>query len=90
MLSVPTLDPTLDPTPDPTLDPTENCGYTMEALRATFPPALASVSSASILHYYDHCVRIMDAYHNNFTYGTKEFQVQLYKNHRQVADKSKW
>ena len=69
----------------------ENCQYTLNGLRETVPAALNSVSSATIHRYYLHCMRIIDAaYASEATYGTKEFKEQVYKAHRQIADKSKW
>jgi len=68
----------------------ENCGYSFNKLRETVPAALDSVSSASINRYYHHCMRIMAAYRDRFSYGTKEFTERIYKGHRQIVDRSKW
>jgi hypothetical protein len=68
----------------------ENCSYSFEALRATVPKALDSVTTASIHRHYKHCERIIEAYSDGMTYGTEEFTKRVYKGHRQVADKSKW
>ena len=68
----------------------ENCLYTLEGLRETIPTALASVTVGSINRYYNHCVRIMDAYEGGSIYGTAKFKEAVYKGHRQVVDKDKW
>ena len=68
----------------------ENCLYTIESLRTTIPAAFRSITSASINKFYHHCVRAIEAYAGGFTYGTKSFQDQVHKNHRQVPDPSKW
>ena len=64
--------------------------YTIESLRTTILAAFRSISSATINKYYHHCVRTIEAYASGFTYGTKSFQEQVHKNHRQVPDASKW
>jgi len=68
----------------------ENCQYSLEGLRKTIPAALDSVSPASINQYYHHCLRIMSAYRDGHSYGTRGFTERVYKGHRQVVDKSKW
>ena len=40
----------------------KNCGYNFEALKATVPEALASVSNASIRGFYRLALRAIDAY----------------------------
>ena len=64
--------------------------YTTNGLRKTLLAALNSVSSATIHRHYLHCMRIIDAYGSGATYGTTKFKEQVYKAHRQIADKSKW
>ena len=61
-----------------------------EALKATVPEALASVTNASIRGFYRLAVRTIDAYSAGLRYGTEEFKQNVYKSHRQVEDKSKW
>ncbi|RPA78671.1 hypothetical protein BJ508DRAFT_349096 [Ascobolus immersus RN42] len=70
----------------------ENCKYSLEGLRETIPLALASVSVNSILHYYEHCVRTIQAYDAGLTYGSSEFgeHMKKHKAHRQVPDPSKY
>ena len=68
----------------------ENCLYTIESLRTTIPAAFRSILSATINKFCYHCVRTIEAYASGFTYGTKSFQEQVHKNHRQVPDASKW
>jgi hypothetical protein len=68
----------------------EHCTYLFEGLRETLPVVIASVSTATINHYYKYCVRKMEAYANGFVYGTKEFTDKIYSGHRQVSDSSKW
>ncbi|RPB11554.1 hypothetical protein P167DRAFT_489137, partial [Morchella conica CCBAS932] len=70
--------------------PRENCQYSLEGLRETIPAALNSVTSISINKYYLYCMRILDTYQAGFTYGIMEFKERVYRNHRQVVDKSKW
>ena len=40
-------------------------------------------------NYFGHCNRIIEAYSEGLTYGTKESTDSLYKTHRQVKDSSK-
>ena len=61
-----------------------------EALKATVPEALASVTNASIRGFYRLAVRTIDFYSAGLRYGTEEFKQNVYKSHRQVEDKSKW
>ena len=68
----------------------EHCGYSFESLREVLPAALDSVSIVSIYRYYCHSMRILNAYSNGLSYGTKEFVDKVYKGHRQVVDKTKW
>lgn len=70
----------------------ENCSYDLISLRQTLPEALKMLPRASILKFYGHCDRIIEAYADpqRFSYGTKEFQERVYKGHRQVVDKTKW
>ena len=68
----------------------ENCAYSFEGLRQIVPAALESVSTASIIRYYGHCARAIDAYSEGFKCGTKSFTARVYKEHRQVVDKTKW
>ena len=68
----------------------ENCGYSFEALKATVPEALASVSNASIRVFYRLALRAIDAYSAGARYGTEELRQNVYKSHRQVEDRSKW
>jgi hypothetical protein len=68
----------------------EHCEYSLDGLRKVLPAALNSVSIASINCYYNHCVRVMEAYIDGLKYGTKAFTEHVYKGHRQVVDKSKW
>ena len=63
---------------------------TLEALKATVPEALASVTSASIRGFYRLALRAIDVYSAGVQYGTAEFKQTVYKSHRQVEDKSKW
>ena len=62
----------------------ENCGYDFEALKATVPEALASVTNAFIRGFYRLAVRTIDAYSAGLCYGTQEFKHNVYKSHRQV------
>ena len=68
----------------------ENCGYDFEALKATVPEALASVSNASIRGFYRLALRAIDTYSAGMQYGAEEFKQTVYKSHRKVEDKSKW
>lgn len=68
----------------------DNCDYSLNGLRKTVPAALASISEVSILRYYNKCMRIMDAYKANLSYGTKEFRDRVYRSHRRVEDRDKW
>ena len=68
----------------------ENCGYNFEALKATVPEALASVSNASIRGFHRLALRAIDAYSAGVQYGMEEFKQNVYKSHRQVEDRSKW
>ena len=68
----------------------ENCGYDFEALKATVPEALASVTNASIRGFFRLAQRAIDAYSAGLQYRTSEFKQTVYKSHRQVEDKSKW
>ena len=68
----------------------ENCEYNLKALCEIIPHALNSVSTSAIFHYYEHCIKIMQAYRDKHEYGTKQFSQAVYKTHRQVQDKSKW
>ena len=68
----------------------ENCGYSLDDLRKTIPAAFQSIPVATINRHYQHCARTIEAYDDGFRYGTKEFVERMYKNHRQVVDKSKW
>jgi hypothetical protein len=68
----------------------ENCVYTIDGLRGTIPTAFKSIPTATINRFYKHCSRIIDAYSSGHKYGTKAFTQHMYKNHRQVVDKSKW
>ena len=52
----------------------ENCEYDFEALKATVPEALASVTNASIYSLYRLAVRTIDAYSAGLCYGTEEFK----------------
>lgn len=67
----------------------ENCGYNIESPMAVVPQALNSVSTATIVRYFNHCQGIIDTYEAGVKYGTKEFGERVYKGHRQVQDKSK-
>ena len=68
----------------------ENCQFSHESLRKLVPEALRPIPPDMIFRFYDHCMRILDAYENGETYGTKEFCDHIYKGHRQIVDKSKW
>ena len=68
----------------------EHCGYSFESLREVLPAALDSVSTVPIYRYYCHSMRILNAYSNGLSYGTKEFVDKVYKSHRQVVDNTKW
>jgi len=68
----------------------ENCGYDFEALKATVPKALASVTASSIRGFYRLALRVIDAYSAGIQYGTAEFKDTVYKTHRRIEDKSKW
>jgi len=70
----------------------ENCKYSLDGLRSTIPEALMSVSTTSILRYFNHCIEIIQAYNNGLRYGTPEFgkYMRVYKGHRQVLDPSKY
>ena len=61
-----------------------------EALKATVPEVLASVTNASIRGFYRLAVRTINAYSAGLCYGTEEFKHNVYRSHRQVEDKSKW
>ena len=67
----------------------ENCGYTLDDLRKTIPPAFQSVPVATINRHYLHCVRTIEAYKDGFRYGTKEFVERTYKNYRRVVESQK-
>lgn len=69
-----------------------NCKYDLPGLRLTIPQSFASVSTASIFHYYDHCMRLVRTYRDNdVSYGSKEFAKRTvqYKVHRRVEDRFK-
>ena len=82
----------------------ENCKYTLAGLRYAVPSSSFSESCKLINHYFyhfrrvlpealdlvHHCERLVEAYGAEEVYGTKEFAERVYKNHRQVVDKSKW
>ena len=68
----------------------ENCEYSLDGLRKVVPAALDSVSATSINRYYNHCAWAIDAYADEFKYGTEDFTARVYKGHRQVVDKTKW
>ena len=53
------------------------CGYNFEALKATVPEALASVSNASIRGLYRLALRAIDAYSAGVRYGTEEFKMYI-------------
>ena len=55
-----------------------NCGYDFEALKATVPEALASVTNASIRGFYRLAVRTIGAYSAGLCYGTEEFKHNVY------------
>lgn len=40
-------------------------------------------------HYYQHYMRIIDAYHSKLEYETKQFMEAIYHSYRQVVNKSK-
>ena len=61
-----------------------------EALKATVPETLASVSNASIRGFYRLALRAIDAYSAGVQDETEEFKQNGYKSHRQVEDRSKW
>ena len=61
-----------------------------EALKATVPETLASVSNASIRGFYRLALRAIDAYSAGVRYGMDEFKQNAYKSHRQVEDRPKW
>ena len=52
----------------------ENCCHDFEALKATVPKALASVTNASIRDFYRLAVRTIDAYSTSLCCGTEEFK----------------
>ena len=62
----------------------------MAGLRKNVPLALASIEQSSIRGYFLRSERIIDAYHDNITYGTAEFQDRVHKTHRKLEDKSRW
>ncbi len=68
----------------------ENCEYNLKGLCETVSKALDSVTVSAIFHYYQHSMRIMDAYRSKLEYGTKQFTEAVYRGHREVVDKSKW
>jgi len=68
----------------------ENCQYSLAGLRETLPAALHSVTGAAIYNYYAQCMKILEAYRADQSYGTKEFQAAVHKTHRRIEDKSKW
>ena len=67
-----------------------NFVYDFEALKATMPEALASVTNASIRGFYRLAVCAIDAYFAGLFHGTEEFKHNVCRLHRQVEAKSKW
>ena len=61
-----------------------------EALKATVPEALASVTNASIRGFCRLAVRTINTYSTGLCFGMEEFKHNVYKSHRQVEDKPKW
>ena len=62
----------------------ENCDYTIRGLRSTVHHALESVRSDTIRKYHYKTLRIMSAYREGFSMGTKDFEEIVYKSHRRV------
>ena len=60
------------------------CGF--EALKATVPESLASVSSAIIRGFYRLELRAIDAYSAGMQYGAEESKQTVYKPHRKEED----
>ncbi|KAA8913667.1 hypothetical protein FN846DRAFT_929145 [Sphaerosporella brunnea] len=55
----------------------EHCEYSLDGLRTVLPTALNSVSTVSINRYYNHCVRVIEAYSKGVDYDTKEFTARV-------------
>lgn len=69
-----------------------HCSYDIKGLREAIPASFDSISPASILRYYHHCMDTMRAYQDKgLKYGTAEFAKRLvqYKGHRQIRDSTK-
>lgn len=68
----------------------ENCEYNLNDLCKAVLKALNLVIIPVIFHYYQYCMRIMNAYCLKLGYETKQFIKTVHNNHRQVVNKSKW
>ncbi|RPA91703.1 hypothetical protein L873DRAFT_1780507 [Choiromyces venosus 120613-1] len=66
-----------------------HCEYSFPALVRIVPIALAQISDVLIWKYYQHTLRMMDAYRNNIVYGSEDFKKYVftrYSSHRRISE----
>ena len=68
----------------------ENCKYSPKGLHETVLKALDLVIISAIFYYYQHCIKIIEIYHSELEYETKQFTDAIYSSHKQIVDNSKW
>ena len=68
----------------------KECTYDFQKMKEKLPLVLRAIPDNQVFHYFEHCMRILDAYEKGFGYGTEEFKASVHRNHRQVVDPSKY
>lgn len=66
-----------------------HCGYSFPSLVRTVPLALAQIPDVLVWKYYQHTLRMMDAYRNKMVYESVDFKPYVYtrySSHRGITE----